>query len=68
MEQDKYNLIISNGALTRLKELAVYLNIPESELHQVVAKGMKILEISKNSKLYKEDPDGTRYLINVKEI
>ena len=68
MDQDKYNLIISNGALQKLKELAAYLGIPESELHQVVANGMKLVDVARTSKLYKEDPDGKRYLINVKEI
>ncbi|OGE79247.1 MAG: hypothetical protein A2751_04625 [Candidatus Doudnabacteria bacterium RIFCSPHIGHO2_01_FULL_46_14] len=68
MEENKYNLTFSDGALQQLKDLATHLGIPESELHKVVGKGLKLLQVAKASKLYKEDPDGKRYLINVKEI
>lgn len=65
---EKYNLTITNGALQKLKELARFLNIPESQLHLVIAKGMKLLEVAKGSKLYKEDPDGKSYQIDVREL
>ena len=68
MENDKYNLTISNGALNQLKSLAAFLGIPETELHQVVAKGMKLLEVAKSGKIYLESPDGSRYQIDVKKL
>ena len=67
-QPEKYHLTFSNGALQQIKELAAHYGIPDSQLHEVVGKGIKLLQVAKNSKLYKEGPDGTRYTINIKEI
>ena len=65
-QEEKYTITFSNGALTKLRELAEFLGT--EQLPEVLLKGMKLLDIAKDNKIVKEAPDGKRYNIDVKEL
>ncbi|PWU23391.1 hypothetical protein C5B42_03090 [Candidatus Cerribacteria bacterium 'Amazon FNV 2010 28 9'] len=48
---DKFVLTFTNGALAKLQELAQEFGVPQERLGDVVAKGLKILDLSKNGKI-----------------
>lgn len=50
-QEPEYILTFRNGALTKLKELAVKLDIPPESLSEVVVKGMKLLDLASDGKL-----------------
>ena len=68
---DRFDVSFGNGALKKLKELGVYLSVPEDKLGEVLIKGMKIIEVAKDygdGKLCIEDKEGKKVLIDVKEL
>ncbi len=70
-QPDRFDVSFGNGALKKLKELGVYLSVPEDKLGEVLIKGMKIIEVAKDygdGKLCIEDKDGKKVLIDVKEL
>lgn len=64
-EEPKLTVTFSNGALKKLNELAGFYGLTPIE---VVVKGMRIMDIAKDNKITKEDGDGKRYAIDVKEL
>jgi len=64
---DEYELTFKNGALVKLKELASKLNIPESNLDEVVQKGLKALELPDDGKL-EFNKGGAKYFIEIKNL
>lgn len=61
----KYTVIFSNGALEKLNELASNFGLTPIE---IISKGIKLVDIAKDNKVLREDPDGKRYSIDVKEL
>jgi hypothetical protein len=70
-EKERFDISFGNGALKKLKELGVYLAVPEDKLGEVLIKGMRIIEVAKDygdGKLCIEDKEGKKVLIDVKEL
>ena len=63
----EFTVIFKNGALIKLKELAVALEIPEHNLGDVVLKGLKVLGLAKNGQIIIEDKKD-RMEIDVKKL
>ena len=66
--QDRYELIFKNGALDKLRQLAAQFDIPESELSQVVEKGLKALELPADDGKLMFKKGGETYFIDIKEL
>lgn len=67
--QEELELVIRNNALQNLKSLAKQFDVPETELKEIVAKAIKLLSITKDSKfLIMEDKEGNRYKIDINNI
>ena len=64
-KEDKLTVNFTNGALKKLNELATNFDTTPVD---VLLKGMKLLDIAKDNKIVKEDADGKRYAIEVKEL
>jgi len=68
-QEEQYELVFRNGALANLKSLATKLGVPESDLKQIVNKGIKLLTIVKDAKsLTLEDQNGDRYRIDIAKL
>lgn len=70
-QPDRFDVSFGNGALKKLKDLGVYLSVPEDKLGEVLIKGMKIIEVAKDygdGKLCIEDKEGKKVFIDVKEL
>ncbi len=46
-QQDEFSITFRNGALKRLKKLASDLNVPESQLGDVLSKGINLMDVAK---------------------
>ena len=64
-KEDRLTVNFTNGALKKLNELATNFDTTPVD---VLLKGMKLLDIAKDNKIVKEDADGKRYAIEVKEL
>ena len=51
----EFTVIFKKGALKKLKEMAVVLNVPEDRLGDVLMKGLKIIELAKGGSIIIED-------------
>jgi len=70
-EKERFDISFGNGALKKLKELAVYLGVSEEKLGDVLIKGMKIIEVAKDygdGKICLEDKDGKKTIVSVKDL
>ncbi|TAL19299.1 hypothetical protein EPN90_03985 [Patescibacteria group bacterium] len=70
-EQERFDISFGNGALKKLKGLAVYLGVSEEKLGDVLVKGMKVIEVAKDygdGKICLEDKDGKKIVISVKDL
>lgn len=65
--KDEYQLTFKNGALAKLKQLAANLDIPESNLDEVVEKGLKVLELPDDGKIT-FNKGGERYFVEIKKL
>ena len=65
--ESEFVVTFRNGALKKLKELAIDLEISEDELGDVLQKGLKIIELAKDGKLVIEK-NKERYEIDLKRI
>ncbi len=64
---DEYTVKFKNGALQKLKQLANALDISESNLDEVVQKGLRALDLSDDGKLlFKKG--GATYFIDIKKL
>lgn len=66
-DREEYILTFTNGALEKLKELADKFDIDESNLDQVVQKGLKVLELPEDNKLMFVK-GGERYVVDIKNL
>ena len=56
-----------NGALSKLKELALRYDVPEDKLYLVIEKGLKLLELPEDNKItFKKGGDA--YFVDLKDI
>ena len=70
-EKERFDVSFGNGALKKLKELAVYLAVPEDKLGAVLMKGMKIIDAAKDAgedKIIIESKDGKREVISIRDL
>ena len=70
-EKERFDVSFGNGALKKLKELAVYLAVPEDKLGEVLMKGMKIIDAVKDAgedKIIIESKDGKRETISIRDL
>lgn len=70
-DKERFDISFGNGALKKLKELAVYLGVSEEKLGDVLIKGMKIIEVAKDygdGKICLEDKDGKKTIVSVKDL
>ena len=68
---EKLEIILTNGSLTQVKELAEYYGIPNTELKTVIVKALQVLvEIKKSGNTYAiiEDLNGDREKVDLKNI
>jgi hypothetical protein len=66
-KEDIYEITFRNGALKKLKTLAAKLDIPEDNLAEVLARGMKVIEAAEDNKISVKI-NGEIYIIDLKKI
>lgn len=66
-EEDTYEITFRNGALKKLKDLAKRLDIPDDNLAEVLARGIKVMELAEDNKLSVKS-GGDTYIIDLKKI
>ncbi len=67
IREEDYTITFRRGALAKLKDLAWELEIPEERLSEVLEKGIKVLDLSRDGKLYLEKY-GVKFEIDLKKI
>lgn len=68
---EKLEVSFTNGALAQIKSLAEYFLVPETELKNVIIKGLQVMaEVKKSGNRYVivEDTDGKREKIDISAI
>lgn len=66
---EQYEVTFRNGALVNLKKLARDLDVPESDLREVVNKSINLLTLAKNANIVViENQKGDRYRIDLKKL
>lgn len=66
-KEEVLKISFSGSALQKIKELALYLNIPQENLSEVLVKGIKILDLSREGKLI-IDKEKERLTVDVKRV
>lgn len=66
-EEDAYEITFRNGALKKLRILAERLDIGEDNLAEVLARGMKVMELAEDNKVSIKSGKDT-YIIDLKKI
>ena len=66
-QEDTYEITFRNGALKKLKDLAKKLDVPEDNLAEVLARGMKVMELADDNKITVKS-GGDTYIIDLKKI
>jgi len=66
-DEDTYEITFRNGALKKLRVLAKRLDIPEDNLAEVLARGMKVMELAEDNKVSVKSGKDT-YIIDLKRI
>lgn len=67
----QYELIFKNGALANLKRLAAQFNVPESDLRQVINKGIQMLSLIKSldtKNVILETKKGEKFVLDAEKI
>lgn len=69
-EKERFDVSFGNGALKKLKELAKYLGVSDDGLGEVLIKGMKAIEFSKDygDGKFSFEKDGKKITIDVKDL
>lgn len=70
-EQDRLEVVFTNGALSKIKEIAAFLSIPDTDLNSVIVKGIQVLSEAKNSGntfIVIEKKDGKREKLDLLSI
>lgn len=70
-KEDTYELVFTNGALINLKKLAADFNVPETDLRQVINKGIRILTLIKSvdtKTIIFENKKGERYTLDADKL
>ena len=65
--EDAYVITFKGEALDKLKNMAIKLDIPETELHEVLEKGMRALELPDDGKLT-FNKGGDQFFVDVKKL
>ncbi|HVI69754.1 MAG TPA: hypothetical protein VM581_04845 [Magnetospirillaceae bacterium] len=66
-QEETYEITFRNGALKRLKAIAEKLDISEDNLAEVLAKGMKVMQLAEDNKVTVKS-GGETYVIDLKKI
>lgn len=66
-QEPTFTVNFKDGALTKLKELAQALEIPDDQLGEVLVKGVKVIELAQGGKLIIEK-NTERLEVDLKKI
>lgn len=69
--EERFDISFGNGALRKIKELALFLSIPDDQLGDVLTKGIKIIDAVKDSGsdvVIISSKDGKQETVNIKDL
>lgn len=67
-DKPRIQIIFEGDALNKLLELGSSLGLPEEQVTKVIIKGMKLIDLAKEGKLYIEKADGKRFEVDIKNL
>ena len=65
-QQDEFSITFKNGALKRLKKLATDLNVPESQLGDVISKSINLIDVAKEGSIVTVKKGKEEYVIDLR--
>lgn len=67
-DKEKFTITFSNGALTRLKKVATDLGIPETDLKDVLIKGIVLIDEGKEGNFITLKKGGSEYRVDLRTL